>query len=961
MQAKSRKILVLFVLLTYLSTLFNNLSIGVTAEPASEKIQSNDIKTLSAGNSYFYYYNKNKDKTRIQEEAVSNSPALFSETASKDSIDGRSCVVLKNSGDWAEWSFSVPESGVYSLYPTYYPVAGNGNNIEFSVLIDGTLPFAEAEAFTLPRIWSDDISNGDAFEKDLSGNEIRPKSIETPRWSEKALSDVLGMYSEPYLFYFEAGNHILRIACGNEPVAFEKVTFKNSDVPVSYNEYLSAFKESDYAQGDVIRQETEKLYEKNSSKISVANDRSTAATYPNDPYYTKLNMIGGSNWSTCGDSISWKVDVDKPGLYKIAFRACQNYSDGMNAYRTLYVNGAVPFVEAENIVFEYNSGWYVKTLGDSNPLMLYLKNGDIITLECTSGEMDFPLREIQQAVLDLNVVYRDIIMITGPSPSIYQDYNLEDQLPNLVTDLNNICERLDMAAMAIDQSTDKNSSASATVAKAVTIFKELASDPFFIIDRLSSFKNNIESLASLLLSLGGQAVGLDCIYYVPNGAKIPDGKVGFIDSVEFGFKRFIVTFTEDYNNVTTLNEEESTVINVWTGIGRDQAQILNRLIEEDFTNKTGISVKLGLVSGDQTLIKATLAGKGPDVCLTVGYTTPINLAARGALVDLSQFDLSKLKSEIYPSAWTLFEYQDGIYAVPENQTCDVMFYRTDIFESMGLSAPETWDDFYKVLQVLQSKNLQIAWPEINSADQGNSNAINIFNKFLFQNGGDYYSNDLSATMFDTEEAYQAFERTIELYRVYGLERDVNQFNRFRSGEAPLVIAAYSLYTQLVSSAPEINGLWEIAPIPGTLKEDGTIDRTDGAPASGCVMMTAAEENGVADECFSFMEWWAGAETQTEYNRELEGILGILGRITPSNSVALKNIGWSDKALSVIDTQLSRSKNPKQVVGNYQVSRSLTSAIRSAINDENTARRALQLYNKDINAEISRKRKEFRLD
>ena len=90
-------------------------------------------------------------------------------------------------------------------------------------------------------------------------------------------------------------------------------------------------------------------------------------------------------------------------------------------------------------------------------------------------------------------------------------------------------------------------------------------------------------------------------------------------------------------------------------------------------------------------------------------------------------------------------------------------------------------------------------------------------------------------------------------------------------------------------------------------------------------------------------------------------MGIIGRITPANRVALQNLGWEEDELAIIDGQLLQTTNAPQVLGNYTVTRSLTSAIRGAINDKNTARRSLQLYNKDINDEITRKRKEFNLD
>ncbi len=38
------------------------------------------------------------------------------------------------------------------------------------------------------------------------------------------------------------------------------------------------------------------------------------------------------------------------------------------------------------------------------------------------------------------------------------------------------------------------------------------------------------------------------------------------------------------------------------------------------------------------IVEATLAGSGPEVCLEEARGYPVNLASRGAMVDLSQFE-----------------------------------------------------------------------------------------------------------------------------------------------------------------------------------------------------------------------------------------------------------------------------------------------------------------------------------
>jgi ABC-type glycerol-3-phosphate transport system substrate-binding protein len=927
-----------------------------------QNVQSEKVDGTADANGYFTYYKANEQQPRPQVLLPVIGTDFTGGTPTVQKVDGNNAVVLDSKNSWAEWQVTVSESGMYSVFPTYYPLAGTGKDILLSVTIDGQTPYTEASDLSLPRIWTDaKDANGKVISQNSAGNDLRPDQIEAPRWSTLGLRDVLGLYEEPYLFHMEQGTHTVRMTIIRESVAICKLQFGNQVDPPTYSDYLAKYSEKDYASGkQPIRLEAEAAIEKNSSMLYPSYDRSNPDTLPSDANHIRYNTIGGSNWSASGDSISWKVDVPESGLYQLAFRARQNYSEGLNSYRRLYINGQVPFKEAESLMFPYKQNWYIKTLGEGSPTYVYLKKGDIITLECNSSVMSQPTREIQQAVLDLNALYRDIIIITGTTPDTYQDFALDEKIPTLVESLKSTRDQLQSVSNTIIGILGKSCSEVMTINKAIDILSELANDPYYIPERLGSFKGNIESLSSLLLSLGGQPLELDCLYFIPSKASTPQANAGFLTDFNYEFQKFIGSFFNDYNAIGSTGLSKKDSIMVWANVGRDQAQIINQLIEQTFTTRTKIPVILNIVGGDATLIKSTLAGKGPDVSLFVAQTSSVNLAARGALVNLNKFDLSSLKAETYPSAWIPFAYNGGTYAMPETQSFDVMFYRTDIFKSLGLTPPSTWDDFYHVLEIVQSNNLQVALPEVDGTNQGNSLAISIFDKFLFQNGGDYYNSTLTKTLFDSEVANQAFEKTVDLYRTYGISRDLSFFNRFRSGEAPIGIAGYGMYAQLVASAPELRGLWSFSMIPGTIGKDKLVNRAESSAVSGCVMMSTAQKRGISKQAFTFMNWWTSADTQTRYGRDIEGILGIIGRINPANKKALSNLGWTDNELSVITGQMAWVKNPPQVIANYAVGRSLTSAIRGAINGVNTPRRSLSIYNKAINDEITRKRIEFKL-
>lgn len=885
-----------------------------------------------------------------------------SEGLRTDRIEETDALLLEETGQWAEWSFTVPQDGAYSLYITYYPLEATGKDILLSAAFDGAFPFNEAEELSLPRIWADDLEEGAAFGRDGQGNDLLPEQVERPHFQERAFEDPEGLYEEPYLFELTAGTHTLRLGLEREAIAIAGISLRNEAEPVSYEEYIAQFSEDDYVAGEGVRQEAELTLEKSSSSLYPTNDSGDAGTLPNDPYAYRLNSMGRSNWTAPGSSVSWRVNVPSAGMYRVRLRFRQDENTGMNSYRTLRINGTVPFREAEMLAFGYKQGWQSTILQvDGEELWLYLEPGDTLTLSVTTGDMAPVLRGIRRSVLSLNALYREIIIITGTDPDIYRDYSLDRFIPDLAQRFQEEKEKLQELSQEVKRIIGRSGSQASTIDRTVQILDELGAETYTIPERLSSFKESIEGLGSLVMTLGMQPLELDCFEFLPKDAQAAASGAGLFTQAWFSIRRFFGSFVRDYSAVGGGSTGQGGAVNVWVTTGRDQAQILSRMIQDSFTNETGIPVVLNIVDTGDTLLRATMAGKGPDVALMIAETVPINLAVRGAICDLSAYGLEDIWDSFFPSAWTPFTFQGGVYAIPETQIFDVQFYRTDVFEQLGLEVPETWEEFYYVLEVLQRNNLKVGIQEINRANMGVSASITSFDRFLFQRSGQYYTDDLSRTAFDTEAAYQAFEEWTELYTKYKLDREFDFYSRFRSGEMPLAIQSYTAYNQLMQAAPELRGLWAFAPVPGTPREDGSIDRSESSVMTGCIMMKSAETKGIEDECVRFLKWWTSAESQTEYAKKLESILGVTARYSPASKEALSQLGWTDQELSILLGQMESVINSPQIPANYAVTRSLTNALRAAIKQTNRPRRSLAIYNQDINEEIQRKRQEFSLD
>ena len=60
------------------------------------------------------------------------------------------------------------------------------------------------------------------------------------------------------------------------------------------------------------------------------------------------------------------------------------------------------------------------------------------------------------------------------------------------------------------------------------------------------------------------------------------------------------------------------------------------MVDDTFTPNTGVKVNVEVVAADAVL-NAVMAGRGPNVILSIGADQPVNYALRGSAEDLAQF------------------------------------------------------------------------------------------------------------------------------------------------------------------------------------------------------------------------------------------------------------------------------------------------------------------------------------
>ncbi len=938
-------------------------SVGlVPASAAAENADANqdwtyNEESYSSKNTYYYYMEEHKD-AKYPELEFSVDVTQFevvepdyldqpSGTAVYENLEGSaSGVNIRAKGEEVIFTVDVPETGLYCIALDYFPLADSNRDILFGLHINGKAPFTEANSCVLSRVFKNEQIQTD----ELTGDDMRPQSEQVSQWRNQFLYDQTGVYGN-LRFYLEKGENKVSVILDGTPMLLENITFKQEEYLMSYQDYISLHQAKGYKPAESDQEllfQAEDYYLQSSSMLWPDADKSSPLTQPFSYTNTKINYGGGMQWKQPGQWISWKVNAPTDGFYNLGLKYKQGYLDGLFSSRKIYIDGEVPFAELAGVRFDYTGEWKNLVLGNEQgeAYSIYLTAGEhIITMENVIGDMTDTMGVLQTVMGNLNDLYLAIVMITSSDPDPYRDYYLEKQLPNLPDEFRKNAELLFEEAERLEELVGHKGAENAyfeDVAYNLQTYADNIMDLTYK-SRLTNFKNDINGLSAKLSLYREQALDLDYIALLAADQQMPTVKLNAWQWIVYQIRSFFASF-KDNNTKKTTTDEDVRSIRVWVGGGIDQFEIMKSMITDEFTPKTGIRVDLEL--SQASVVNALASGTGPDVVMNQNSEGVVNLALRGAVVDLSQFEgFWELLDQYVEDSEIPFMLEGRYYGMPNTNGCSVMFVRTDIFENLGLEIPQTWDDIYDVAQVLQRYNMTLG-------------CAASYQNLLYQNGGTYFDDDRNPTkiVFDSEVSIDALIQHTEFYTKYGFPQAFDFTNRFRTGEMPIAITDYITYASLKYTAPEIAGLWAMYPVPGTPKEDGTIDRTQmDQTGTGVIMLRDCKDQ---DAAWEFIKWWSTAETQTRYGNDVEATLGISARYSSANLITIRSLGWTAKELATLEEQLKHIRFIPVVPGNYYVSRGLTNSLRGVIDNGENARELLTEWTIKVNDEIIRKRKEF---
>lgn len=962
MKRRYKFISLLLMCTIFISSVLNCIPAYATEE--SEDSTSSILSDLSI-NTYPYYrdveqeYLKNKYVEYQGEDIVFMAKDIASSDYEYDTqyeLNGTvyEGVLWNEAQKQIDFEIIVPETALYEIAVEYGQPVGNSSEITRKLYVDGEPLFQEAFSVAFSRFWK-----YDAPLVDTQGDEIKPFANEKPRIATAKLTDSQGKEQSGFQFYLTEGKHTITFEYIAEPIFISKIILTKPENFISYEELQRQYKEDGKtAKGSSISfdaESSEYLLETTDSVIGPESS-GDPATYPESTKNIKMNYIGGWNYKDGNQSITWRFNVEESGLYQFGFRVYRIWQDGLPTFRQIAIDGKVPCTELECYEFPYAKNWYTEVLSDGEePFSFWLEEGEhTISFTVKLGIYGETIDNLTTWTKDYATLIRRIKMFTGEDPDPNYDYELVKNMPGLIEELQELRDMLDAETKILVEAAGDETPVSNGIESIVIQTEELIKRPDKISKRLSDMETALSSIGNYITSLKDNPMGFDKVYVYETDEEVPDLKSTWFSRLIASIEKFFISFTKDYNSVSSVEGTETSerTIKIWIGRGKEWAEIIKQLSDAYFTPESGISVETSIIPASQvtstglnSLTLAMSAGTEPDVILGMGSTLPVEYAMRGSIVDLTEFeDFDEVQKRFYSEGFVPLQYEDGIYGLPETVNFRAVFYRTDIFEELGLTVPETWDELYNTtLPALYRNNMECYIPML-------------YDVFLFQNGGAYYTEDLYHTGLDSVEAFQSFKELCELYINYDIPVSVNFFNRFRTGETPIGIGDFSTYSTLVSAASELDGSWALAPICGTEQEDGTINRASaGFAIDSSVIVSSCEDKEAAWE---FLKWWTSDEIQTKFCSLIESNMGVTARYNTANINANGTLGYTAEEKAVIDNFYANVQESEVVIGGYYTSRYVTNAWNNVVVNGYPVRDSFEEAVEEIEKELKRRQEEF---
>ncbi len=848
-----------------------------------------------------------------------------------------------------EFIIDVQSGGSYFLYAAYSILSDKAADTTVSLTVNNeTMP----DEFTRIPLITNWTYSGEFF-KDSDGNDVLPSQYSIDGYINEFLTDYQSRTDTGLPFKLNKGSNSIRFELNNGKIYLESLTVRSIKQAVDYAAYKNRYKSYTAAAAEPVIIEAEKPLYKNDISIlpQYSKDINTS------PYESAALLLNTISLTKAGNAVTYEFEAISSGLYKIGFNYAAK-SPNAAAFAKIKIDGEYPFGELKHHPFPYSDSFKYITLGNAEEDYYFFlaKGSHTLTIESDGvipADITVGLKDVAS---ELSTLYLSLKKLVGVNADKDREWDVTDYFPGIVEDFNRY---IDVITKKSELYAKLNGSSTRTQSlvfldTAVNSLSALLLEPDKIPNKVERIAENSDSIVQMVLlavdDINSLKIDIDAIRVQPSNDDSVFAKHSGFFKFWSGVKAFFLSFKVNKNSSGT-----GDTVEIWVNRPLRDINVLQSLADAQFTAKTGIKVKLSLLKDEKKMVLTNAAGIYPDAVIGVSNWIPYELGQRGLAYDLRRFsNIKEVVSRFYAAEMIPFIIDDKILALPETQDATVLYYRKDILQQLNLNVPDTWEDVKNILPVLERNGMSFYLPLSGYAA---NKTVAMTAPFIYQYGGSLYGGDGMSAGIGSKEAIEGIKLMTELYIDYGVQKQVSSFpESFRKGTIPIGLTSLSMYSQLLVSAPELSGKWEIAVSPaGYNSLTGQLERWQMGGSTSCAVMNSSKN---PDKAWQFLSWWMSDEVQSNYVQQIRSAWGDEFLWTSANKKAFNSSVYASNHKQVILKQWEWLFEVQRIPGWYMVERELSNAWNYIVFDGKNIRRCIDNAATTSNREIVRKLTEF---
>lgn len=236
---------------------------------------------------------------------------------------------------------------------------------------------------------------------------------------------------------------------------------------------------------------------------------------------------------------------------------------------------------------------------------------------------------------------------------------------------------------------------------------------------------------------------------------------------------------------------------------------------------------------------------------------------KNALLDLDKYfdhwDQKNKISNLTLTANRSLAKNHKLYMIPNTTTMSVFWYRADIYKSLGLDAPKTWDGFYENIKKTTNNSKNIYGFSL----RGGPGSVQQLEDMMFAYSGitAYFTEKGKCTVNDPKNV-EAVKRFVAMYKVNTQESDITNGYKemvaaFDSGRAMMIQHNLGSYGEhLKALRPD---QFAACPFPKSISGNRVVK---GGQANGYGIFRASKH---PDAAWKFISYLCSVEAQSYWN------------------------------------------------------------------------------------------------